>query len=159
MADSRLLINSKVYRDELVARNVFSQTEEYQIGHPNATSDGDEHGKGLNNGQVGGATDIRQRETLVSKNPYQKTDEYGISQTSLLNDSKGFRQASLANNNEINMMNEYQIGHPNATSDGDEKGKGLNNGNVGSATDIRKRKDLLSRNRFNKEREYNLGTA
>jgi len=44
--------------------------------------------------------------------------------------------------------------HPNAMSDGDDKGKGDNNGNVGSSIDIQTRTDVVARNKYNGSKGY-----
>jgi hypothetical protein len=41
-----------------------------------------------------------------------------------------------------------------ALSDGDDYGKGENDGNVGSATDIRLRTEVVARNKFNQKNGY-----
>ena len=46
--------------------------------------------------------------------------------------------------------------HENALSDGDELGKGENNGNVGGLTDINTRTDLTNRNTYNDSNGYSL---
>jgi len=61
--------------------------------------------------------------------------------------------------NTYNNNKEFNSAHPNALSDGDEKGKGENNGSIGSSTDIKERKNELTRNRYNRNREYNDATA
>ena len=42
----------------------------------------------------------------------------------------------------------------NALSDMDDKGKGENNGNVGSSVDIQTRNEILVKNKYNKNYEY-----
>jgi hypothetical protein len=69
-----------------------------------------------------------------------------------------FRTCSVARN-DYNYNDEYQAGHPDALSTGDEQGKGLVNEQVGGATDIKERNKELAKNKFNKNREYNAGTA
>lgn len=75
---SRLLENSKQYRDELLAKNVFDNNDPYNINNSRALSDGDEFGKGENNGSVGSATDIQTRDELLTKNLYDKNNPYNI---------------------------------------------------------------------------------
>ena len=50
--------------------------------------------------------------------------------------------------------NSYSSVNKNALSDGDEKGKGDVNGQVGSSVDIQNRIDNLGRNRYNNGNEY-----
>jgi hypothetical protein len=76
---SRLLENSPEFRDAHIARNPFNKNDNYNVAHPNALSDGDEAGKGLLNGQVGGLTDIKSKEKMVAKNMYNQNNEYNIS--------------------------------------------------------------------------------
>jgi hypothetical protein len=56
--------------------------------------------------------------------------------------------------NSYNSNNFYSSVNKNALSDGDEKGKGDVNGQVGSSIDIQNRIDNLGRNRYNGQNEY-----
>lgn len=58
--------------------------------------------------------------------------------------------------NEYSDENVYGLTHPNALSDGDVKGKGLNNGSIGSSVDISQRKQSISRNKFNLNNIYRV---
>jgi hypothetical protein len=69
-----------------------------------------------------------------------------------------FRKIEIARNDYDN-NDQYNAGHPDALSTGDEQGKGEVNGEVGGATDIKTRKVLMTKNKFNRNREYNAGTA
>jgi hypothetical protein len=69
-----------------------------------------------------------------------------------------FRKTNVARNDYDNNV-PYEVGHPDALSTGDEDGKGEVNGQVGGATDIKTRYKLMTKNKFNKNREYNAGTA
>jgi hypothetical protein len=64
------------FRKENIAKNRYSNNNQYTVSHENALSTGDELGKGEVNGSVGSATDIKSRETLVTKNKYSKSKEY-----------------------------------------------------------------------------------
>ena len=75
---SRLLDNSDQYRNPLLARNEFTNNDEYQVGHANALSDGDEHGKGETD-TIGSATDIKKRAQLEAKNIFTINDPYDSS--------------------------------------------------------------------------------
>ena len=134
MADtgSKLLTNGKDFRDCSLAKNsdLYTTGNEYCAGVPNAISDGDNSGKGLNNGSIGSAKDIEMRNCLLAKN----SDLYTVG-------------------------NEYCAGVPNAISDGDDRGKGLNNGSIGSAKDINKRTSLISKNIFKSGNEYCAGSC
>jgi hypothetical protein len=73
---SRLEEVSAPFRKEAVVRNTFGQNDQYNQGHPDALSTGDEPGKGENSGEVGGATDIKTRKTLLAKNQFNPNREY-----------------------------------------------------------------------------------
>ena len=70
------LENSQQYKECSVAKNDYNDNDQYFSGHKNALSDGDEWGKGENNGNIGGATDIKTRKTAISKNKYNSNNEY-----------------------------------------------------------------------------------
>lgn len=74
---------SKEFRDSNVAKNVnYNNKVEYNTSHNRAISDGDEWGKNdVDTGSVGGATDIKSRETAIAKNPYSKK-EYNVANNS-----------------------------------------------------------------------------
>ncbi len=74
---SRLLDNSEQYRKPLLSKNTFTNNDEYQIGHENALSSGDEQGKGETQ-TIGSATDIEKREHLKAKNKFTENDPYDI---------------------------------------------------------------------------------
>lgn len=71
----------------------------------------------------------------------------------LLDSGKQFRDQLIAKNI-YNKNDMYVDSHPNALSDGDEKGRGEVNGVIGTSTDIRKRDELIAKNMFNKNRQY-----
>ena len=73
---SRLDEISKQYRDCTIVKNNFKCGSEYVIGHPNTMSDGDEWGKEENDGQVGGATDIKVRSCSIVRNPFNNDKQY-----------------------------------------------------------------------------------
>ena len=56
--------------------------------------------------------------------------------------------------NEYQPSNAYGVNHPNAMADGDNKGKGENNGLIGSATDRAERARQLAMNKFNAANTY-----
>lgn len=66
-----LLTDSEEFRQKNITRNEYDKNDEYETGHPNAISDGDELGKGLNNNDAGSATDIKSRKKSIAKNKYQ----------------------------------------------------------------------------------------
>jgi hypothetical protein len=69
-----------------------------------------------------------------------------------------YRTCSVARNDYDN-DDQYVAGHPDALSTGDALGKGESNGAVGSATDIKVRNTLMTKNKYNRDREYNSGSA
>ena len=75
---SNLTRISQQYRDREIARNEFQTGDPYNVGHPNAQSDGDEKGKGEKNQSIGGKTDIQKREWSVAKNTYSRNNPYNI---------------------------------------------------------------------------------
>lgn len=72
---------SEGFRNRELVRNKYKTTNEYRANHPNALSDGDELGKGENNGSIGSATDIRQRTIAEARNTFTKNNPYDISKT------------------------------------------------------------------------------
>lgn len=58
--------------------------------------------------------------------------------------------------NSYNDKNFYSSVNKNALSDGDLKGKGDVDGQIGSSVDIQNRIDNMSRNRFNNTNEYSM---
>lgn len=79
----------------------------------------------------------------------------------LLTDSSEYRKNLLLKNSGLyTSENPYDVGHPNSISDGDEKGKDkVDNGSVGSKTDIDQRNKLLGKNTclYTKENQYSAG--
>jgi len=73
---SRLEDISLPFRKVLIAKNDYDNNDQYNGGHSDALSNGDELGKGEMNGEVGGATDIKVRETLIAKNKFNRNKEY-----------------------------------------------------------------------------------
>ena len=69
--------------------------------------------------------------------------------------SLSFRKQNLVRNS-YDPNKPYNVSHKNAISDGDELGKGEDSsGQVGGATDIKVRSVLMTKNNYNKNREYN----
>jgi len=73
---SKLEDYSVGFRKTNIARNSYNINVEYTAGHPDALSTGDEQGKGEVSGQIGGATDIKERKKEIVKNKYNKDKEY-----------------------------------------------------------------------------------
>lgn len=79
----------------------------------------------------------------------------------LLENSEQYRKKEFARNSStlFTPNDPYNVAHPNALSDGDEKGKGENNKSVGGLTDIQKREESAARNTYNKNRPYDASRA
>jgi hypothetical protein len=73
---SRLETISKEFREKTLAKNAYSSNDDYGVSHPNAISDGDNKGKGENNGSVGSAADIQAREKSLVKNKFSPNKPY-----------------------------------------------------------------------------------
>jgi hypothetical protein len=67
---------SEQYRTELVNKNIYNTSKNYDNQHSNALSNGDDKGKGEFNGNVGSRTDIANRTDLVNKNTYSNKKNY-----------------------------------------------------------------------------------
>jgi hypothetical protein len=76
---SRLETESVTFRNNVVAKNIYNNNDQYNAGNPNALSTGDEKGKGLVNNVAGGLTDIKTRDKLITKNKYGYNKEYNSS--------------------------------------------------------------------------------
>ena len=79
----------------------------------------------------------------------------------LLENSDEFRKREFARNTSTlyNPNDPYSVGHDNALSDGDEKGKGEKDGSIGGLTDIQKRHQSDAKNMYNKDRPYDASRA
>ena len=67
---------SDKFREEALARNEYKSLNTYSSNHPNALSDGDELGKGENNGKIGGITDINSRIDGINRNFFSDSKTY-----------------------------------------------------------------------------------
>ncbi|MFA5207137.1 MAG: hypothetical protein WC428_00405 [Candidatus Paceibacterota bacterium] len=76
---SRLEDVSLPFRKCAVAKNDFTDNDQYSTGHPDALSTGDEDGKGELNGSIGGKTDIKTRNCEITKNKFQQDRQYDAS--------------------------------------------------------------------------------
>ena len=63
-------------RKELLSKNIYAQNKTYNSNSKNALSDGDERGKGENNGNVGSSIDIQTRIDVVARNKYNGSKGY-----------------------------------------------------------------------------------
>jgi hypothetical protein len=68
---------------------------------------------------------------------------------------KEYREALIAKNAKINPKNPYTNGHTSLMSDGDNNGKEPD----GSKIDIDTRNSLVAKNKYNKNKEYNISNA
>jgi hypothetical protein len=73
-----LLESQANFRELQRAKNTYNKEDEYVTGHPNALSDGDEKGKGEQDGVIGSSTDIAKRGESATRNIYNRNNEYGI---------------------------------------------------------------------------------
>ena len=72
--------------------------------------------------------------------------------------SEQYRKREIVRN-DYDKNDEYSGTHEDALSDGDEKGKGEKNGQVGGATDIKMRELAATKNKYNLNRPYDDSTA
>ncbi len=63
---------SKTYRQQLLAKNEYTNNQPYDASHKNAKSDGDNKGKEVDGSQA----DILQRQALLAKNIWSKNSPY-----------------------------------------------------------------------------------
>jgi hypothetical protein len=73
--------------------------------------------------------------------------------------SQEFRDREIARN-AYTRNDEYVSTHPNAISDGDERGKGEGDrGSIGGRTDIQKRQQSIAKNKYSLNNPYNIDNA
>jgi hypothetical protein len=72
--------------------------------------------------------------------------------------SQEFRDREIARN-EYQDGDQYYAGHPNALSDGDEKGKGETTQSIGGKTDINTRENAIAKNKYSRNNPYNIDNA
>ena len=120
------------------AKNIYSDTFEYNTNNPNAISDGDEKGRGEN-----------------SAYPFIGT------RTDILGNALGPGRLGLKAKNIYSDTFEYNVNNPNAISDGDERGRGESgSGQIGTNTDIfgnaigPGRIDQLAKNKYTALKSY-----
>lgn len=70
------------FRTEEIARNKYSNNNQYTETSKDALSDGDELGKGELNGSIGGRTDIAERSKELAKNIFTVNNQYDGSKVS-----------------------------------------------------------------------------
>jgi len=79
---SRLLENSKEYRDDLIAKNSDGYTpgNEYSVGHVDTLSDGDNRGREEDDNTIGTLIDIEAREKQLARNSclFTTTNQYTV---------------------------------------------------------------------------------
>lgn len=78
MGISKLKQIADAERPNQLKKNIYVEKNEYNSSHPNAISDGDDKGRGLNNGNIGNRTDITQRKLQSSKNIYTEKNSYKV---------------------------------------------------------------------------------
>ena len=92
MADkTQLEILAEQYRKEVVSKNYYTSNQIYNSNNPNALSDGDEKGKGENDGKIGSSIDIQNRIGNLAKNTYNENNIYDSNNPNALStgDDKG----------------------------------------------------------------------
>ena len=94
----------------LLTKNQYSDNFGYGSTNPNAISDGDEKGKGENNGKVGSSTDINLRQQNLSKNMYGSNNSYGLTHPNAISDNdekgKGENSGQVGSVTDINTRNQ-----------------------------------------------------
>jgi len=73
---SRLETISTEFREKNLAKNSYSNNDDYNTAHENALSDGDVKGKGENNGAIGSSVDIQSRAKALAKNKFSPNNQY-----------------------------------------------------------------------------------
>lgn len=64
------------FRKQNITKNAYNENDKYNVGHSNALSNGDEKGKGELDGEAGGLTDVKARQTAEAKNKYNSNRQY-----------------------------------------------------------------------------------
>lgn len=72
---------SEAFRNRELVRNKYKTTDEYSASHKNALADNDDFGKGENSGNIGSATDRRERNKAEARNIFTKNNPYNLSKT------------------------------------------------------------------------------
>lgn len=151
----------------------FKNNNEYDNGHKNTLSDGDEKGKGIG---YDGHTHTKPGDSEVKTIVYGiATENDNVGGKDDITARKSLKTISLYNENE-----KYDENHKNALSDGDKRGKGTNNGghthykpwdkenktvaygiavennNVGGKDDIIAREQLKTISLYNENYQYGL---
>jgi len=65
---TQLEILAEQFGNILLARNEYNYGDLYDSSNTGALSDGDDRGRGENNGSIGTKTDISERKTLQARN-------------------------------------------------------------------------------------------
>ena len=76
---SRLEKSSEQFRNTLLNKDIYTSDKPYDSSNSRAKSDGDDHGKGENNGSVGSKTDVIQLNKLLVKNKFSSNKPYDAS--------------------------------------------------------------------------------
>ena len=78
---------SRCHNPVKLSRNEYNLGDLYSSNNTGALSDGDERGKGENDGKIGSITDINLRNQNVVKNTYTNKNEYGVTHPNAISDS------------------------------------------------------------------------
>lgn len=65
-------------RPENISKNIYNESNQYDLSHPNALSDGDAKGRGENNGVIGTSIDIARRAANINKNRFNSANPYKV---------------------------------------------------------------------------------
>src|SRR6056300_587911 len=99
------------FRNEALARNNYQGNKRYDSNHPNALSDGDELGKGENNGKIGSSSDISNRLDSMSRNKYGPDNGYGVENPNAISDGdeygRGENMGQIGTFTDINQRQEH----------------------------------------------------
>jgi len=100
-------------RLEHIAKNSYKTGNEYNSANLNALSNGDEKGKGENNGQIGSSIDINERIKQTGQNTYKDSRKYGVSDLNALSNGdekgKGENNGQIGSSIDINERNKQTL--------------------------------------------------
>ena len=118
---TQLEIIGNQIRPQELAINRYGEFNQYSAVNKDALSDGDEFGKGENNGNIGSKTDILTRITEVAINRYGPNNQYSVVNKDALSDGDEFgkgenngsigSQSDIINRNKELAINTYGTKH------------------------------------------------
>ena len=98
---------SEKFRQEHIARNSYDYNTVYDSNNRNALSDGDEKGKGENNGSVGSSVDIQNRIENLGRNRYSNNNEYSSINRDAISDGDEYGKGD--NNGQVGSLTDINI--------------------------------------------------